>query len=270
MSKLAVSLEDYIYTSIWSHPCSYSRNTWLESKFAVLRQLFLVIGNGVEYVPEFKNFNSHEYPILPEETKAKLNSGEKIVVVWKGYSVIEVCFYKDFIKSGREHLIHEKPSFKDREKTLKADVYPDNHYSYIERLNKLKENDGSFDKPYPYSLHHTPMWDRENHKLIDKDLILPDWREGIVEIYIWAKEWMESDNFDKDDYFNWTLKLKTNDENSYFMRKWNERESMEQLCVAYAIPFKDYQEPMDMVRDIVAKNRKKYIDTAQLIVDTYK
>jgi hypothetical protein len=273
MSQPIISLEDYIYTCIFRYPSLYSRNTIKESRRAILDHLFLVIGNGIEYNPESKNFSHPEYKKLPQEHIDRIKAGEKIVVVYKGYNKQGVSFYKDFIKTNQKYLLGVKPKWDEHETALKAEVYPDEHYQYIELLkgNLRWENnsdDTDFDSPYPYSLEYVPMWDRAAKKLIDKDLILPDWRDGIVEIYTWAREWMESEKFDKNDYFNWVLGL--NKPGSYFKSKWEKRESMEKLCGDYEIPYADYQTPEDFVKVVVAQQRKKYIDTAQLIIDTYK
>ena len=272
MSKPIITLEDYIYHSIWGYPSLYSRNTHEESRRTVLDHMFLTIGNGVEYNSELKNFSPPNVKKLPEKTIKRIKAGEKIVVVYKGYDIKERHFYEDFIKSDQKHLLNVKNprDWRLQESLVKATVYPDDHYMYINLLNKLKSNDGSFSRPYPYSLHYTPMWDREAKKLIDKELILPDWREGIVEIYTWARDWMVSDEFDNNDYFNWALKFNEQDKDSYFMKKWNNKESVEQLCGEYEIKPKQYENPIDMVRDIVAKSRQKYIDEAQLIINTYQ
>lgn len=268
MSKSIIKLEDYIWASVFRYPRLYSRNTYQESRMAVLKHLFLVIGNGIEYNPELNNFNNHEYTCLLPEIVDRLKAGEKIVQVIRGYETVEVCFYKDFIDSGRENLLNitMPQSFELRQKLLMAEIYPDSHYIYINFLNNSNCNDGAFDSPYPYSLEYTPMWDRQNRKLMDKELILSDWREGIVEIYTWARDWMKSDKFEKNNYFNWANKL---DKDSLFLDNWKNKRSVEEFCINYGIEPKQYQNPLDAAKDIVAKNRKQRIDTAQLIIDTY-
>lgn len=273
MSKSTVSLVDYIYASIFYYPGLYSRNTYEESRLAVLKHLFLVIGSGIEYDPETKAFNNGTEKRVSEEIISRLKAGEKIVVVLEGIYTKEVHLYEDFIKSDQKYLLKVKPSKDPMErlrqldsKFKKAEIYPDAHNNYIELLKKHREGE-CFCRPYPYSLEYTPMWDRQAKRLMDRELILPEWREAIVEIYTWARDWMQSDKFDNDNYFNWPLKLGR--PGCYFTNKWNTRKSMEQLCEDYGIPYKDYQNPLDMVKDIVAKQRKGYIDTAQLIIDTY-
>lgn len=273
MSKVPISVVDYIYSSIFYYPALYSRNTYEESRLAVLKHLFLVIGTGVEYDPETKAFSDGSKECIPQDIIVRLKDGEKTVVVSEGIYTKEVHLYKDFIKSDQKHLLKVKPSKDPMErlrqldsKFKKAEIYPDAHNNYIKLLKKDKE-DGCFQRPYPYSLEYTPMWDRQAKRLMDKKLILPEWREAIVEIYTWARDWMQSDKFDNDNYFNWSLKL--DGPSCYFTEKWNNRKSTEQLCEDYDIPYKDYQNSLDMVKDIVAKQRKRYIDTAQLIIDTY-
>lgn len=270
MSK-PITLEDYIYASIYHYPGLYSRNTYEESRYSVLNHLFLVIGTGVEYNPETKTFSDGSKESVSQEIIARLKAGEKIVQISKGYNTIEVCFYDDFIKSGRQELLEVKrpKDWKLQETLVKATIYPDDHYRYIDLLKEFKDGDECFHRPYPYSLEYTPMWDREAKKLIDKELILDDWREGIVEIYTWARDWMVSDKFDNNDYFNWALNFNEKDKESYFMKKWNNKESTEQLCEEYAIEPKHYENPIDMVKDIVARARRKYIHEAQLIINTY-
>jgi hypothetical protein len=277
MSQSIISLEDYIYRSIWAYPSLYLRNTIRESRGAVLRHLFLTIGNGIEYNPELKNFNNNNYTRLPQNVADRIKAGEKIVEVCKGYHKQAIYFYNDFIQSDNKHLLDVKTPTVWRliETLVKATVYPDGHYRYVQLLKKnaQRENnsdDTDFKRPYPYSLEYVPMWDRAAKKLIDKNLILSDWREGIVEIYTWAKEWMESEKFDKNDYFNWTLSLGKQGGQDFINNQWAKRKSMKQLCKDYGIPYAHYQTPEDFVKVVVAKSRKRYIDTAQLIIDTYK
>lgn len=284
--KIAQSLDDYIFSNIFLHPSLYYRGNFEHSRFRVLNHTFLVNGNGVEYVPELKNFNNHGAPVLSKNKKNRLKNGEKLVEVCAGGKILnlgkktvwrnldkkyKIYLEKDFNKLGIKYLLdqQELPDNFD-ESTIGnvnvVSVYPDRNIEYEEKLDKLGDN--AFRKPYPFSLHYVPMWDRQNNKLISKDLIAADWCEGIVWTCQKALDWINSKEFDKDRYYNWAPTVGKN--GCYFTEKWNKKKSVEQICTDYAMPFKNYESAREMAVDIVARNKKEKIDTARLMIDTYK
>lgn len=271
MSKIAITLDDYVCSSIFNYPSLYLKDNFENSRMAVLKQTFQVIGNGVEYCPNSKNFNNHRYHALAKEKKARLKNGEKLVEVCNGGEIInfstkkvwrdlnkydKTYFSNDFIKLNIPHLINgqELPKkFKESKiaSTKVIEIYPNKPFK---------------ESPYPYSLTYTPMW--ENGKLIEKELILEDWRKGIVDVYEWALDWMESDKFNQDHYYNWSYKV--GEKGCIFTENWNNKKSVQQICKDYEIAYKEYSNPKEMAIDIVSKQRKNYINTAKRIINAYK
>lgn len=284
--KLAISLDDYIYSQIFYWPSLYYREDFEKSKLRVLNYLFLVNGTGIKYSPEFRNFNSNKYAAISNNRKNRIKQGEKLIEVCKGGKILDyfshkkvsrnldkrykIYFERDFYKLNIKffknyEIVSKDITESEVENANVITIYPDDNIEYEKMLDKLNQN--CFYRPYPFSLHYVPMWDEENKKLIDKDLIADDWREGIIWVYEKSLAWLTSESFYKDTYFNWALTV--GKPGCTFTQRWNNN-SLEKMCKDYEIPFKEYKSPKEMSIDLVEKNKKEKIDTAQLIIDTYK
>lgn len=273
-----MKLDDYIASSIMMYPTLYCKNTYRKSRRDVLNQLFLVIGNGVEFVPR-KNgkgfFSDGKKLKLKKSDVRRVQNSEQIAIV---YDKIDekmakfgmffgrmdarekILFYRDFIDSGEKHLLFGKDS---------------NEPLNVEGYDKFVEIYPKDDKeyrwhPYPFSLKHSSLHDDKTNELIDPALIAEDWRQGIVEIFHIASEWFQDDeSFKADRYFNWAEYWRDDDSN-YFLKAWNKQPDKLKFCAEYEIEPKLYTDPKEMAKAIVTHRRKQIIDEANKAIRFYE
>lgn len=273
-----MKLDDYIASSIMAYPTLYCKNTYRKSRRAVLNQLFLVIGNGVEFVPR-KNgkgfFSDGKKQKLKKSDVGRVQNSEQIAIV---YDKIDekmakfgmffgrmdarekILFYRDFLDSGEKHLLFGEDT---------------NGPLNVEGYDKFVEIYPKDDKeyrwhPYPFSLKYSSLHDDRTNELIDPSLIAEDWRKGIVEIFHIANEWFQDDeSFKADRYFNWAEYWRDDDSN-YFLTAWNKQPDKLKFCAEYEIEPKLYTDPKEMAKAIVAHRRKQIIDEANKAIRFYE
>ena len=263
-----MTLENYIISSVFAWPSLYYRNNWENTRRAVLNQLFLVIGNGIEFNTQKGTFcNSHyKRKKLLKKDAQKIINGEKLVVVYNKIdeekiklvfpdrdSKEKIMFFDDFLKLNKKYLIwgQKKPEGK-----LNFDCIIKTYPYDLEKQYCWH--------PYPYNLNHTAFC--KNGNFLDANLIQPDWRKGIVEIYTEAKNWFESDLWRKDKYYNWAETIREDD---FFIKNWNKQPDKLKLCSDYGIiPF-NYENPLDFARECVKSRIKQHIQDAQKVIDFY-
>jgi hypothetical protein len=287
-----MKLEDYIFSCIFAYPSLYHTRNFEESKKKVLDHLFLVIGSGVEYVnpknlPHKGYFSdgSKNKKRLSKEVKQRIISGEPIVTI---YNKIDQEKFDKFGMMWPDRESKEQNMLLDDFRNLKMKYYNVNErYSSVESLKQkidLKDYEVFIEtypdrmsdyewSPYPFSIEYTPFWegewDKKKGKLIDKNLIRPDWVEGIVWIYKVALQWFEDDNkWGNDRYFNWAGKNWAENNNNLVIA-WNKESDKVKLCKDYEIPFKPYSSPKEMAEDIVNCQRSNYIEEAKQIIEFY-
>jgi hypothetical protein len=283
-----MTLENYIYSSIFAYPSLYYKENWEFSKREVLNQLFLVISNGVEYVnPKNEigkgHFNNSGFKVISKKDKKRIFQLESIVTVsplsisdfdtvWGDRNKKYTMFLSDFLKlklpyfNQGDNLPEDFSSEKYKNYKVICE-YPSSNRSYRDKLKRL----GRWEEwsPYPFSIKYCPFWNSEKDCFITKEMIAPDWVEGIIWIYTQTKNWFENDEkFLADNYYNFSLDVGKNC--CVFTQSWNKKKSVEDLCKSYEIPFKNYQTPKDVAVDICLKRRHDYIQECDKILNYYK
>lgn len=280
-----MKLNDYIASSIFTYPSLYYKSNYEDSRRAVLNQMFLVIGNGIDFKPQ-KNgkgfFSERTYRGCKRKQKLKksdvqrITNGEKLAVIFTGtideklaqFGIVHrkhdvekrTVFYQDLLDSGEKHLICNdkvrEPIDTNKHKTF-VEIYPEDDKNYKWH-------------PYPFSLKYSSLHDDKTGQLIAPDRIAEDWRLGIVEIFERAKAWFEDDlSFMLDPYFNWAGHWQKNN-TDHFVKAWNEQPDKLRFCDAYEIPRKAYTDPKEMAVDIVAHNRSRQIADCDMVIKMYQ
>ena len=240
--------------------------------------------------------------LLSKKAKQKIAAGEKICRIYRHihqdqfekYGFISpsydykhekeerTAFLSDFLKRGVKYLevthgfnriIDEtkRPNPADYEYFI--EIYPDSNDRYIESLKEMEEKINRKVKsnynwhPYPFSLKYTPMWDMQNGCFIPKDMIMPDWIEGIVAVYRKTLAWFEDDSkYMADNYYNWSeLHDLTN-----FQIAWDKEPDKLILCKDYGIEPFVYTNIREMARAIVQTQRAHRIDECNQILAFYQ
>ncbi len=274
-----MKLETYILRSIYAWPSLYYKPTMQESRRAILNQLFLVLGSGVEYNAKTGTFDKdckrNNIVSISKRTKDRILKGEKLCYV---YTKIDGKFNGDvfpFVWPDRDSketkrflkdIVKTKKSYLECGVKLEMPIKPSDYELYVEIWPKDK-NEYEW-SPYPFCWKYLAFVDETTQKLINRNLIQDDWREGIVEIYTATLAWFEDDaKFFGDRYYNWSENIKAGD---MFHKNWDKHPDCVGRCEDYAIPYKEYATPKDMARDCVKFNRAKYIAECKQIIDYYK
>lgn len=276
-----MKLQSYILNSIFTYPSLYYKGSYEQSKINVLNQLFLVIGNGISFIKnkDGKGHFGNDYDKknkLSKKSEKRILNGESIVTVYKkidenfkklGFlwpdrnSKEKTMFYSDLLKLNKPFLVLNN-------KINQKIIDTQNYELFVEFFqdNRILKNDWY---PYPFSIKYSSLWDDENNKLVNKSEVADDWLEGIIYIFTEAKKWLEDDiKFNNNQYFNWAINWNEND--NQLIINWNKESDKLKLCVDYEILPKKYTDVRVMAFDIVAKQRKKYIDECKKILKYYK
>lgn len=214
-----MKLEDYVKQSIVAYPILYLDKTYELSRLKVLNQIFLVLGNGMEWAwtkdpskggymvdPVVKKvkgewirqhdlpygkatFNSPNFQRYFEEPLIEILKVDHSQEwgfydwyskpVWKGFfSDIPESFKGKcvtdsyYFSKGKYYLVQEKSTLDLTQYLNTADP----EYVLKNRLHSLNYSL----KPYPFCTKYWPIDE------IDIQLIKPDWRQGIIDIFEYA------------------------------------------------------------------------------------
>ena len=266
-----MTLEDYIFTSIWNYPSLYYKTTFAKSRRSVLSQLFLVIGTGVEYRESFRGFSDSDEnkTILSEDIKNRIKNGDVIVRVGKPDKKDDwILLFPD--RSGGESKMFFSDFLKTNQNYYEFGQERPEKIEYWPIVEKFPEESKYNWEPYPFSIEYCPFWDRINKCLIPKDKIASDWVEGIVEIFQITKDWFKDDEkWENSGYYNWGGKG-WRERDNIFLKNWEESTDKLKLCDEYEIPRKEYSSPREMAVDICKKSREEYISECNKILAFYK
>lgn len=279
-----MNLNDYIATSIFNYPTLYCKSTYQESRIAVLNQLFLVIGNGVDFKPrrngkgffsEWESAKSKRKKLNKADIQRIIN-GEKLALVYSniderlasfgilfGDTRKKVVFYEDLRNSDEKYLLFDSQTV--RKPTEMIDVR-----GYKKFVEIYPQDDKEYKwHPYPFSLEHSSLFDDKTRELIKSNRIADDWKQGIVEIFKITKAWFEDDkSFMADKYFNWIERL-DNPNESHFLKNWNKATDKLKFCDEYEIPRKQYTDPKEMGKDIIIHRREKSVKDCEKVIKLY-
>lgn len=299
----SVALSIFNYPSLYARNTFVdSRHQVLGQYFLVIGGGITYINpTGEKYVGWFgDDHDDRKIKTLTDEVKQRLIAGEKICRIYrhihqdyfKKYGFISPSFnyehekqertalLSDFLKEGvkylnvdynlnQDGLKIEKPNPTNYEYFI--EIYPDANDEYIQYLREMEQNSNrksNYDwHPYPFSIKFTPMWDRTNDCFIPKDMIMPDWIEGMIEIYQKTLNWLEDDNcFNADNYYNWAEL----DNLEYFQKAWDKQPDKLAFCKEYEIEPVAYTDVREMARAIVRHQHVKRIDDCKQILAFYK
>src|SRR6185503_18150433 len=79
---MIMNMEDFVFSSIYNYPSLYYSSSFEESKIRVLDHVFLVIGNGIEFIPEDGSFgpwcDKENYAAVDSDSKNRILRGDKL------------------------------------------------------------------------------------------------------------------------------------------------------------------------------------------------
>jgi hypothetical protein len=212
-----------------------------------------------------------------EEEKAKAIEDTKPRYCQLNYVLHEktVSFLKDYDGPAYE-IAYEKIKDENPRPPFMAEIYPENPDKY-KNLPKTEW------KPYPFCFNYLPFWQSnpnskkytyENcHEATVEEIaanrndILPDWREGIVEIYKQALDFFEDDEkYCKDTYFNW---INFPNNMLQFLEK-NKDKTIEETAKDYGFSDIIFNSKEEIGILSNKRNRQRYIDDCKKIIQAYQ
>jgi hypothetical protein len=208
--------------------------------------------------------------------KKKIDAGEKIIEAFddRTFHRIYAALESEYDESMVEKL--KRPEYK----IIKTRAYPK---EMSERLSVMM-GDREW-SPYPFSMGYAPFvrinphFSKYDSRTINnitveelKDsipLIRPDWLAGIAEVFEHALVFYSSDAFEKDSYYNWFAKGQITDEFRAKFERYKTNGNLAQLHKEYELP-QVFENCDDMMQCCMDRQRKKYIDNCQKILDAYR
>jgi len=291
-----MTIDNLIYKSILQYPSLYYKPTMEESRLAVLNYYFLVIGPDMVYSKgkyTFTRKSAHLGHSIKCDKAAinRLKAGEPLYVientdvqmmnsVGRAYSTCrmqdtrQILFESDYIKAGYNYIkwgerVADASPECDTSKTV--DIFP-------EKRSKI------FDlTPYPFCMNYVsfiqinPHYKKYTYNTIDNitvdelrasiPLMGKDYPAAIVEVYTWALKFFESPEYLTDRYYGFTP-------DDTFIKKvqtaLQSEQTLQQLCLDFALPWAPYK-TVEEVRDaIVANNRANWISKCNKIIEAFQ
>lgn len=283
-------LENIILHKIYNWPSLYYKNTYQESRLAVLQRLFL---NSIKFDEkyDFDLYKDKKEKACKPIHKQKIKNGEKIYVICvtdKEFSFKVSQYYgkhsldsirkennkfeSEYLEEGMNYpLLYSEHNIKDKNELSDyvVEVWPSD-----EKYNP---------EPYPFCLYYAnfveinPYYKKYTYETIDQitvdelresaKLLAKDIVDGIREVYQWALDFYLDDNrWNASRYYNYTLSdvVYTDWQNNL-----SNRESSIKFHKQYNIAFKEGQTVETFLHDVTTRNRNRYIDNCRKIVESF-
>lgn len=267
-----MTLDNYMFKSIYLYPRLYYYRDLDSSRIAVLNQLFLTLGNGMS----FSNgvMRDHFFKLKSYDIKNSVK--------------LKIAEIKKRIKCGETIIsVSEKKNFQILAQGFESDIgYCNKNSKYIvkkfpeENEKNFKLYGGKGRSPYPFCFYYLPFvqinphYSKYTYHTIREmtveelresiPLIKKDWLKGIVEVYKWALDFYDSQAFLEDQYYNWII--------SANFKEWVDRfESNPNRLNDYQIPLNmQNKTAMEIATYLIDQNRQKYISDCKKIIAAFE
>lgn len=273
----------FIASIISEYPCLFYVRDWGKSRLAVLLHILAGLGTGYEYDPKTRGMKCRsnkkklkdeidiripEYK--PKDSLTRIKNGDTmswILTKTDQYLYRDCLFTSDLtpelldsIKHIGVYLIEQFPDMNNKaeKEILSPPAFCFKYLPFVECNPHYAEKKGNL----------TVDELAESRKLLSDE-----WIDAIYTTYKYILNWFESDEFNKNPYFNLFLEDPDGGKD-YFISQWSKAkqspDTWRKFLIDYGFsPDKKFTSINKFLSELTTRNRNKYIREARLIVDAF-